>query len=930
MAMFPLIHKISRGETSISSFPTQKLLLCALLFVFLLSCSTLIVSAESVPDDFEWKVPTLVLDNEFNQVVKGVYEDIQSETVWTILQNLDPFTGNPDPDEYVVVNRFNTTTHEFNQSFVRDYPGNNNDYIVHGGRWYVFHISDGLLHMRINNSTYDTMKWVYDYSGYQLIGVYDGVIFFILFTGEYGHTVELFRVNISTYAWSREVIIQFNDQGPSWEIKLHHIFKNGTFYLARSRLVEEPNYHEIWLYEYDTDSGHSESPRLMWSSDNVSFGGWDFDMDSVGNFHLLLGGFVWRLNKLTPSMELKDWIDLEVKPGDTRRTGGTLFIMIDRQDTIQVLGSLYYNTTEYRLVTSWTIDLNYSSDIVRKTIFEGWTTTGSIREKGIMCFSDGEVIVCFRTLINDKYMIFYTCKIPPSPDLALEPDGFSYMEQKGTEKPVVVSLRVLNEGRVDARSFNITFWTRPAGAQAFERVDGILHGTPVPPGDGTTVMHAMRLPRGMNTLRVLVHDTVPFENRLENNMMEILVFVSLNNPPLLQVLQPSNDTVVDDSLTIVGTTQDLDDGQEVSTRVDGLPMQAPSVNGTGQWNLTIDTSTMESRDHVLTLRAYDGIDYSGPVLLIVRIDHPAETFRLSSFEPGGDLTLLAGASKNLFVNVTDLFSRHIDYRWTIDGSPAGPNSPYNVFRSTSPGEYVLRVEMTNGRASMDHEWRITVREPVQPSISSQSPNVETIYVERGEEVDLSIQVLNPDGLSYTVLWRRGSYLLSQGMELVMTVSFNEKGTNMVRAIVTSSTASSSSVEWRVVMNNTAPEMVDVQPVSPIGSVTFNDVLVLSVTATDPDGDILTYTWHSEDLLVESINSSFLSIVPEETRDAEVSVTVTISDGEDSVYVEWVLGPVGPQDDDISAGVIYMIPVVVGVAVVLGLYQYLTRKARDRR
>ncbi len=389
----------SRGAKSI-----WNVILGFTVFLMLSIVYSSVVSAEANPNDFEWKVPTPVLENENDQIVMGMYEDIQTNSVYTIIQNYNAFTGYPDQEHFVVVNRFNTTTHEFDHSFVRDNPGYNNDYIVHGGRWYVFHTSEGLLHMRINNSTIDTMKWVYDYSGYRLIGVHNGELFFIMFTGEYGHTVELFSVNVTTFSWTREVIFQLIDHGPGRDNKIRHVFKNGNLILARSELVQQPDYKEVWLYEYDTVTEISKSPRRMWTSDDSSFGRWDLDIDSESNFHLLLGNSsVWRLSKLAPSMALMEWTELEGKPGDTRKTHSALFIMIDGSDTLQIVGSMFYNTTENMLLMSWTLQMNYTSGVLRKTIFEGRTSINSFSENGMISFSDGEVIVCFVSLIDDKF-----------------------------------------------------------------------------------------------------------------------------------------------------------------------------------------------------------------------------------------------------------------------------------------------------------------------------------------------------------------------------------------------------------------------------------------------------------------------------------------------------------------------------------------------
>ena len=925
--MFVQIRKMPWGDASISSFPTQTLLRCALLLIFLLVCSSLMVSAESVPDDFEWKVPTIVLDNEFSQAVKGVYEDVQSETVYTIVQNYDPFTGARDPEEHIVVNRFNTTTHTFDRSFTLAYDSNN-EYIVHGGRWYVFHVSEGFLCMRINNSTYDTMKWVYDYSGYRLIGVNDGVLYFILFSGEYGHTLELFSVNLTTFAWTREVIFQYKDLRPGLEITTHQIFKNGTFYLARSTYVEFPDDMEIWLYEYDTVSGQAGYPRLMWNSDNGSFWGWDFDIDSEGNFHLLLGGAVWRLVKLAPSMELEDRIDLELKPGDTRNAREIFYLMIDGPDTVQLLGQIYYNTTENAVVMSLTLNLNYSSDIMRKTIFEGTTRSSWISEKGMMCFSDGEAIFCFNTYIDDKYMVSYSCKIPPTPDLSISPGSFRLLEQQGTGEPVVITIRVSNIGKVAAEQYVISFYTRPSHEAVFGRVGWIDCNEPLPTGSGRSHEIALGLPPGGMTLRVLVNEVVPFENYKDNNAYEVYVFINVNIPPALSVIGPDNGTVVDDVLTIEGRTEDMDASDELVNIIEGLPDQPIQVPGKGIWNHTVDLDNVPSGDYLLSIRAYDGNDYSRTIFRSIRVDHPEETLVLSSYEPKDDPSLLVGEYAEFTVAVRDHFSRNVEYAWFVDGDRKESSIPMYLFRSQVPGMFILRVEATNDRSIVIHEWDLSVREPIEPTVVSRSPDEKVIRVGLAQTIEFSFNINNPDGLDISILWRRGEVELPQRDVMNYTLSFGSKGRWTVTAMV-HSTRADWIESWTVIVENSPPRIIIKDP-EPSIIITEGDVVSFTVEAFDPDGDSLSYDWTALNYTVHSVNSSALQIEFKDIVKREIILILEVSDGEGHNSTRWTIVIEKNTETDDDDNLTLTISIVVAAVLISSFVFFYYRKTTIRQ
>ena len=895
----------------------------------LLSCGSFILSADSIPDDFEWKVPSLVLDNEYDQVVKGVYKDIQSETVYTILQNYDAFTGNPNLDEYVVVNRFNTTTHEYDSSFIRDFPGNNNDYIVHGGRWYVFHVSDGFLHIRLNNSSIDTMKWeykYYDYTGYRLIGVYDGALFFLMFSGEYGHTVKLFSVNITTFAWTSEVIFQFNDQGSDSGLRLHHIFKNGTLYLARAILVGLPEYYEIWLHEYDIDSGHSESPRLMWSIDNLPFGPYDFDIDSEGNFHLLIGGPIGRLNKLTPSMELEDWIELEVSPGDTRVSRGTLFIIIDGSDTIQVLGSLFYNTTENWLLTSWTLYSNYSLDMVRKTIFEGRTPTSSIKEEGIICNSNGEIIVCFRTLNNDKYMTTYSCMIPPSPDLSLSPEDFRLFEQLGTQDPVVITIRIENIGRAVAERYSIRFLTRSINETVFSLVGRIECNESLSRGMDRSHKIALRLPHGGLTLLVLIHGVVPIENYIDNNAVEVYVFINVNHPPATSVFNPENGTVVDDFLTIEGRTEDIDTDDEIVNIIEGLPSQTFQVLGSGIWHHTINLENVPSGDYLLSIKAYDGNDYSPTIFRSIRVDHPEETLLISSYEPTGAQSLFVSEHAEFIIYVSDYFSRNLEYSWYLNNKSVGLSHPFYLFESQVPGKFMLRVEVTNIHTIVFHEWALSVREPVEPTVISKAPLEDIVRTHRAQQIDFSINISNPDGLSLAIVWRIGNKDLLLEDATLCTLSFETKGLWTVTAIV-HSTNIYRIVTWSVIVENTPPRILSTNPEPSIIRLE-GDMVSFSVEAYDQDGDNLSYKWSAVNYTVTSTNSSTLNIVFQGIANREITISVEVSDGAHGNATSWKVVVKGEETaDNDDPNLAFYIAITIITVAILSIVFYFRRRVR---
>lgn len=879
------VHHIMLNRTApIGSFAPINVILGISITLLVSIAISLFEPVDAAPDEFEWKVPAPVFENDNDQNIRGVYEDVQTGIVYTVIQNYDAHTGYLDQKHPITISRFNMSTHEFDNTFTRDYPGNNNDYIVHGGRWYVFHTSDGFLRMRINNSTIDTMKWVYDYSGYQLMGIHHGELFFIVFTSEDGQNVELFSVNITTFSWSREVIFQFNDQGPSWEISIRHIFKNGIIYLARSRIVDLPDDKEIMLYEYDTSKGHSEPPRLMWSSDDGPYGGWDFDLDSEKYFHLILGRSVWRLVKLTPSMAVEEWTDLEVAENDTRESRASLFIMVDGSDTLQIVGSLFYNTTENMLVMSWTLSMNYSSGLLRKTIFEGRTLAGSVYESGLITFSDDQVIVGFRSLVDDKYLITYSCRLPPSPDLSIAPQYFRLSEVQGSGEPVMVLIRIKNLGGAAANGYNIDIERKGTNDSKFLLVRRTTYDEVLVPQMGRTHTISLVLPHGGMFLRVTVDDVTPYENIMDNNAFEVFVYINMNNPPITSIVGPENGTVADESIILEGYSFDYDMDDGLITIIQGLPVEIDLIRGSGDWNLTITLEDIPSGDFVMSVQSFDGDDYSRPIFRSIRVDHPEETLVLASYHPREDLSIFVDDRIEFAVGVDDYFSRHLDYHWYVGDERAENPSPYFLFNSDIPGLFIVRVEVTNNRTMVLHEWSISVRVPQDPTILSKKPDDDSIHVQLFQQSTFSVNLSNPDGVSTTITWMVGNEYIPVNNSTNCSLTFDSYGLWTIVVLVHSANTTRTTT-WTVSVENSPPRILSIDPPNVI-TVKSGDLMSFSVDAHDLDGDDITFRWSAVNYSIEDINSSTLDVRFKATHKMEIELYVMVTDGNLSNTTMW--------------------------------------------
>ncbi len=414
------------------------------------------------------------------------------------------------------------------------------------------------------------------------------------------------------------------------------------------------------------------------------------------------------------------------------------------------------------------------------------------------------------------------------------------------------------------------------------------------------------------TVRVLIHEVVPFENFFDNNAYEVYVFINVNNPPSISVIGPENGTVVDDVLTVEGRTEDMDTGDELVNIIEGLPNQTFQVPRRGYWNRTIDLDDVLSGDYLLSIRAYDGNDYSQTIFRSIRVDHPEETLILSSYSPNDDPSLLVGEYAEFTVAVRDHFSRNVEYSWFIDGDKEGQSTPIYLFQSQVPGTFILRVEATNDRSIVTHGWVLSVREPIAPTIDSRSPDEKAIRVGLAQQVVFSFNIINPDGLDISIVWTRGEVELPQRDIMDYTLSFGSKGRWTVSAIV-HSTRTDWIESWSVIVDNTPPRIIVMDP-EPSIIITEGDVVSFTVEAVDPDGDNLTYDWTALNYPVSSVNSSALQIEFKEIDSREIILILEVSDGAEHNSTWWtiVIEKHSETDDDYNL----TLAISIGVAAVL--------------
>jgi len=223
------------------------------------------------------------------------------------------------------------------------------------------------------------------------------------------------------------------------------------------------------------------------------------------------------------------------------------------------------------------------------------------------------------------------------------------------------------------------------------------------------------------------------------------------------------------------------------------------------------------------------------------------------------------------------------YRWTVNGSAAGTASTLTgaaFDKGDSVGCQITPFDGTDTGAAVSASAVTVVNTaPVLSSVSlsTLSPSeTDTITVSLGSTSDA-----DGDSISYEYAWYVNGSLTSTATTLDGS-SFGSGDSIYVEVTPTDGTDDGSAVRSSTAtVTNTAPVIssVTLSPTSP----RTNDTLTTSVSASDVDGDSLSYTYvWKVDGVTQSATSKSLSGASWFDKGESVTVTVTVSDGKSSV------------------------------------------------
>jgi len=224
-------------------------------------------------------------------------------------------------------------------------------------------------------------------------------------------------------------------------------------------------------------------------------------------------------------------------------------------------------------------------------------------------------------------------------------------------------------------------------------------------------------------------------------------------------------------------------------------------------------------------------------------ESPTPTPATSNGAPLASLTVspasgLVGETFTYIAGGTDPDNDPLSFTFTHPGGTS-PTSDSRVFNRaySSPGTYTVSVRVSDGSLSSQAQATVTVTAaPGSPTVSL-AADIAQPY--RGQIVTFTATGTDPEGQQLTYRFIQDGAVVQEGPSHTFATSYATLGPKSMAVVAQDPTGLTDGAEVDLDVVNRAPTIsltADRNPVEPRQTVT------ITVSASDPDGDALTYDW----------------------------------------------------------------------------------------
>lgn len=255
-------------------------------------------------------------------------------------------------------------------------------------------------------------------------------------------------------------------------------------------------------------------------------------------------------------------------------------------------------------------------------------------------------------------------------------------------------------------------------------------------------------------------------------------------------------------------------------------------------------------------------------------------------------------------------------------------------RKTSRESAVIRVNVTSATPGIIRFSDIRVLYDLPPAFTTVSPD-RTVGIVEGGSLPFTVAVADPDNDPLTLKWQMdGSTVQPGGTTFFYRPGYSDSGIHNLTVTVSDGVLSSS-YSWMVAVSDVnRPPAVDSATPEAETSIEVKQTVRFEVRASDPDGDLLTYSWTVGGSPVPPGMDDYIDYTAPAVP-GTYEISLNISDGKNSTSHAWTVdvfkpppvpgpGGGGPVPWQLVAGI-----ALIAVAGALGARIVLDRR-RDRR
>lgn len=417
------------------------------------------------------------------------------------------------------------------------------------------------------------------------------------------------------------------------------------------------------------------------------------------------------------------------------------------------------------------------------------------------------------------------------------------------------------------------------------------------------------LASGVHNLQLAVNDS----------FVEVSSFVKVtvtNRPPLASA-GPDRTAYKKENITLEGNATDPD-GDAIF--INWTQLAGPKVAITPLNALGPTVNAEKAGNYTFQLKVDDGENVTYSNVNITVLDRPPVAVLQAApthININGNVNFSAKASSDPDGNLTKYL---IEFG---DGNDSGWTTKAELgYSYTRPGVYeaVARViDDDNSLSTPSAPIIITVenaRPVINASVVPAKGNVST-----GFRFLVSTSSYDPDGKIVSYEWRFGDGGTDNGSSV--THAYSKRGNYTVTIRATDDFGGFTDVQLNVTVVGRPPLITSTSPAD-VQTVSVDGKLKFSISAQDPDGASLHYAWKTDGVLTGTDASS---LDYKASKAGAHTVSVTVSDGEDTVSYSWALTVKPKEHLEADQTPMLLIVALVAVIAVVGFIGVLAMRRK---